>query len=544
MSETTVTPIPSSWVFVEAHKLVRHIAQKSKTSPVIFQTGFGPSGLPHIGTFAEVTRTTFIRHAFEVLTGRPTQLIAFSDDMDGLRKGPGNIPNKAIMTQHLGKPLCHIPDPFASAESFSAHMNDQLIAFLEQYHLEHDFRSSQAQYLGGVFNEGLLRALHHVEDIQEVILPTLQPANRAAWSPFMPLCEQCGRNLTTVVKAYDIPKCEVEYVCQGGRHAALNGCDYHGKRSILNGGAKVGWKVDWALRWTVFDVDFEMYGKDLIESYAISQALCRILGGTPPQHYVYEMFLDEDGRKISKSVGKGLTINEWVRYAPLASLTHYLYSNPRKTKRLHVDVIPRQVDDYLQHLKRYPDLSTQEQRYESPIWHVHSQESEPPTWETDVNFSLIQHLISAVGTADEQLILDSIGRYDHTAMAFSAALRPLVRGCLCYYQDYILPHKQLYTPNTMEQAALRALEVHLKELPDDAEIEPIQAVLYTVANAHDLPSKDFYQLLYRTLLGQDSGPRLGPFFKLLGLQETRMRLGAVVHQSTLERKGLPHVLSL
>jgi lysyl-tRNA synthetase class 1 len=533
MSDTTLQPVKSSWAFVEAQKLVGHIEKKKKTAPVLFQTGFGPSGLPHIGTFAEVTRTTFVRQAFAALTGRLTALIAFSDDMDGLRKVPGNLPNQALLAQHLGKPLCHIPDPFASAASFSAHMNHQLIAFLEQYHLEHDFRSSHTQYAGGVFNEVLSRVLHHVEDIQGVILPTLKPANRPEWSPFMPLCEQCGRNLTTVVKTYDISRCEVEYVCRGGRHAALNGCGYHGKRSILNGGAKVGWKVDWALRWTAFDVDFEMYGKDLIESYASSNAICRILGGTPPQHYCYEMFLDEDGRKISKSVGKGLTIDEWITYAPLESLTYYLYSNPRKAKRLHFDVIPKQVDEYLQHLKHYAGLRTQEHRYESPIWYVHAQQSAPPAWEADVNFSLIQHLISAVGTDDEKLILEYISRYDHTVQAFSAVLLPMVRGCLRYYQDYILPHKQVSSPTAAEKEVLGALEGHLRGLPADVEAEDIHAVLYTVSSAYHLSPKALYQLLYRTLLGQDSGPRLGPLFKLVGLEEIRLRLGAVVHQNTL-----------
>lgn len=522
--EATPTIQTNSWAFAEARKLIDHIDRKKKSDPVVFQTGFGPSGLPHIGTFAEVTRTTFVRHAFEELTAKSTQLIAFVDDMDGLRKVPGNLPNVEMMENNLGKPLCHIPDPFGTAASFSDHMTLKLIEFLDRYQLEHDARSSRDQYFGGVFNDVLAKAIERVEEIKEVILPTMREVNRKEWSPFMPICEQCGRNLTTVVESYDVPNREVEYTCHGGLQYSLSGCGYHGKRSILNGGVKVGWRVDWALRWTAFDVDYEMYGKDLIESYDVSSKICRILGGTPPHGYFYEMFLDENGRKISKSVGEGLTIDEWLRYAPLGSLSYYIYNNPRKAKRLYFDVIPRHVDEYLDRLKNYPGLSTQVDRYNSPVWYIHDPWTDEFRWDAEVNFSLIQNLVSALGTDDEDMILDYVNHYDEKAKEFPAILLPMVQGCIRYYQDHVLPYKQFYTPSAEEKNLIRALESRLSDLPNDSEAEHIQTEIFTVARDNNIPPRDFFRSLYYILLGQESGPRLGAFFKLLGLEESQLRL--------------------
>lgn len=513
-----------SWPFVEARKLVSHIEKKSKTAPVVFQTGFGPSGLPHIGTFAEVTRTTFVRKAFVALTGRPTRLLAFSDDMDGLRKVPENLPAREATAQHLGKPLCEIPDPFGQADSFSDHMNRRLITFLEHYGLEHTFVSSQQQYKRGVFNDVLVRVLENVDRIKGVILPTLQPENRPAWSPFMPICEQCGRNLTTRVLSYDVTGGEVEYCCQGGQYKGVDGCGYHGKRSILNGGAKVGWKVDWALRWVAFDVDFEMYGKDLIESYNVSKKICRLLGGVPPQDYFYEMFLDEDGKKISKSVGKGLTIDEWLRYAPLESLAYYIYLNPRKAKRLYFDVIPKHVDEYLQYLKQYHTLATAAERCDNPVWFLHDEPAGPPLWNADMNFSLVQNLVNALGSDDETLVLDYIRLYDPTAQEDASILLPMVQGSMRYYQDHILPHKVMYEPSETEQQLIQKLLSRLCQLTDAADAEQIQTAVFTVAKDHDVPPRDFFKLLYQVMLGQESGPRLGAFIKLLGVQESIQRL--------------------
>jgi lysyl-tRNA synthetase class 1 len=433
-----------------------------------------------------------------------------------------------MIRQHLGKPLCTIPDPFGTAKSFSDHMNEKLIEFLNKYQLEHEYRSSHVQYESGVFNEVLQRVLENVERIKGVILPTLQPENRKEWSPFMPLCESCGRNLTTVVTGYHPASSEVEYKCVGELHnTEAPGCGHKGKRSVLNGGAKVGWKVDWALRWTAFDVDFEMYGKDLIESYALSKKICNILGGIPPQDYFYEMFLDDEGKKISKSVGKGLTIDEWIKYAPLESLTYYLFINPRRAKKLYFDVIPKAMDEYLQHLAQYPKLASEAEKLESPIWHIHYPDPARIAWDADINFSLINNLVSALGTDDRKVIRDYIRQYDGRAENYPHILDNMIEGSVHYYQDHILPTKKFYAPNPEEKKLISGLVDRLKN-NTFRDGDEIQTLIFSVAKDGNVEAKAFFQLLYRSMLGQESGPRLGAFFRLLGKVQTAERLSRLL----------------
>lgn len=328
-----------SWPFKEARQLKKRF-KEAPGGRVKFETGFGPSGLPHIGTFAEVARTTWVQHAFRALTGLPTELIAFSDDMDGLRKVPPGMPNQEMLVEHLGKPLCHIPDPFDECESYSAYMNLQLKKFLNSYQFSYHFQSSNEAYTRGDFNEGLSLILQNVEAIRSVILPTIGEEKRGNWSPFFPICEKCGSINNTRVTGYHPLDNTIDYVCDHS-DGLVKCCGHKGSTSIHNGHVKVGWKVDWALRWYSYDINYEMYGKDLIDSAKLSGKITRIMGKQPPAGFFYELFLDEEGKKISKSKGKGLTIDTWTHYAPLESLLYFLFQNPKQAKRLFWGVVPK-----------------------------------------------------------------------------------------------------------------------------------------------------------------------------------------------------------
>jgi lysyl-tRNA synthetase class 1 len=398
-----------SWPFKEAQKLRKRYPEPPDI-PVRFETGFGPSGMPHIGTFAEVARTTWVRYAFEFLTQWPTQLIAFSDDMDGLRKVPMNLPQEEMLAENLGKPLCHIPDPFEECESYSAYMNNKLNEFLNSYKFDYTFQSSYEAYTQGHFNDGLTIILQKIEEIKAIILPTLSEKKRSNWSPFFPICDRCGRIYSTRVTAYHPENNTIEYNCNR-EEGLVKSCGHKGTTSIFDGRVKVGWKIDWALRWYCYDIGYEMYGKDLIESAKLSGKIVRLMGKQPPTGLFYELFLDEEGHKISKSVGKGLTIDSWIRYAPLESLLYYIFQNPKQAKRLFWGIVPKSVDDYLTDLNKYEILESDKQP-DTTIWHLFNKGSQVPHYRTSINFSLINNLISAVGADDLALILDYLKRYD------------------------------------------------------------------------------------------------------------------------------------
>ena len=515
-----------SWPFGEAGRL-RQRYRDVPRGPVRFETGFGPSGMPHIGTFAEIARTTWVRQAFEHLTGWPTQLIAFSDDMDGLRKVPLNMPQPEMLTAHLGKPLCRIPDPFGESTSYSAYMNNKLQAFLDHYEFEYTFQSSHEAYTRGDFNEGLSVILQKVEDIKGLILPTMSKANRAGWSPFFPICEACGRIYSTRVTAYHPHDNTLEYACDR-QDESVPSCGHRATTSILDGKVKVGWKVDWALRWFAYDIGYEMYGKDLIESAKLSGRIVRLMGKQPPAGLFYELFLDEEGRKISKSVGKGLTIDTWMQYAPLESLLYYIFQNPKQAKRLFWGIVPKSVDDYLAGLSAYKSLDDP-QKPDAAIWHLFKQGTSVPDYGAAINFSLINNLISAVGADDKTLIVDYLKRYDPAMEAFAPIIEALVDKAMNYYRDFILPHKHYRVPTDEEKAMLQGLYDALAQ-SQEAREEDLQTIPFTLARRFEAAPKDFFKMFYEVVFGQERGPRFGTFVQLVGKDKALSLLAAAIHR--------------
>jgi lysyl-tRNA synthetase class 1 len=510
------------WPLKEATALAESLSGRPDDGPVLFETGYGPSGLPHIGTFAEVARTTFIRRAFQQVSDRPTKLIAFSDDMDGLRKVPLNIPNPEAVEPHLGKPLSSIPDPFGVDASYSAHMNRRLREFLDAFGFAYTFRSSTDVYTSGGFNEGLRVLLQRVDAVLDVILPTLRPEKRAGWSPFMVTCPDCGRNLTTSVTAYHPADDAIAIRCDSARWPSGTGCGFEGVVNILDGRAKAGWKVDWALRWWTFGVHYEMYGKDLIESAALSKRIVEVMGGTPPAGLFYEMFLDEDGRKISKSVGKGISVDGWQAYAPVESLLAFLYQNPRKAKRLHYDVIPMFADQYLKQLNDWTGEDDAARRW-NPSWFYF--DGDRPTWDTSVNYSLVRNLVVCLGDVEPDVVLDYLKRYDPSVDAPQHVdlARDLIRGAIAYDRDWEADKRVKEAPAAELHPAISALADAVAAYEGE-DAEAVQALVFDVARAHEAEPRVLFRAIYRGLIGQDRGPRLGSFLLALGQAESAKAL--------------------
>ena len=512
-----------AWPFTEARRLAARLGnQLPEKGYVLFETGFGPSGLPHIGTFGEVARTTMVRRAFETLTGMPTRLIAFSDDMDGLRSVPTNVPGQSMLTEHLGRPLSDIPDPFGEHDSFADHNNARLCAFLDRFGFDYEFRSSTQSYRSGAFDATLLQVLRQYDDITEIILPTLGRERRATYSPFLPVCPKTGRVLQVPVLARDPEAGTITYRNDDGVET---------ETPVTGGRCKLQWKPDWAMRWVALDVDYEMNGKDLISSYELGARIAGVLGARPPANMTYELFLDERGEKISKKIGNGLTLEEWLAYGTEDSLSLFMYHQPGRAKRLHFDVIPRHVDDYERHLKQFteggPDTELAE-LLENPVWHIHG--GQPARTEpVPLTFGMLLNLASACNAEDASVLWGFIARYlPGAAPATEPALDQLVGLAVRYYQDRVRPHKQYRPASAPERAALLALADALRALPPEADGGTLQGTVFEVglANGFDEP-KTWFRALYETLLGQSRGPRMGSFIALYGIAETVALIEAV-----------------
>ncbi len=498
-----------AWPFEEARKILHRLEGKTPSKGyVLFETGYGPSGLPHIGTFGEVVRTTMVRQAFCLLSDLPTKLYAVSDDMDGMRKVPDNLPNSERVREHLGKPLTRIPDPFGTHESFGHHNNARLRAFLDTFNFEYEFVSASEGYSSGRFDPMLLSVLAHYDEIINVILPTLGEERRATYSPFLPVCTETGRVLQVPVVERNELAGTIVYKREDGKLV---------ETPVTGGHCKLQWKVDWGMRWAAFDVDYEMSGKDLIDSVRLSSQICRILGHRPPEGFNYELFLDVDGTKISKSKGNGLRIEEWLQYAPEESLAYFMYQSPRKAKRLYFDVIPRAVDEYLNFLDKFPEQSL-EQKLSNPAWHVHN--GTPPHEELPLSFGILLNLASVTNTEDKNVLWGFISRYAPNAKPETMPMVDrLVGYAIAYYRDFVKPHKHYRTPTPEERNALEDLAQGLKELPKDP--EAIQTEVFEVGKQHNYTNlREWFKALYQILLGQDEGPRMGSFIALYGIEET------------------------
>ena len=505
-----------SWPFKEAERIIKAAGKVGPPETVLFETGFGPSGLPHIGTFAEVARTTWVRRAYEHLTGGKTRLIAFSDDLDGLRKVPDNLPQPEMLAEHLGKPLSEIPDPYGCCESFSGHMIGMLKDFLDEFGFDYELCSASTAYKNGDFNRGLGLMLENVEKILEIILPTLKEENRKSWSPFFPRCEKCNKIYTTRVTGYHKSELALDYICDAP-FGEVSGCGHSGRASVLNGNTKMGWKMDWALRWYCFGVSYEMYGKDLIPSAELSAKIVRLLGGKPPCGFFYEMFLDEAGEKISKSKGNGVSVEQWLRYAPVDSLSYFIFRDPRQAKKLYFNMIPKTMDEYLDHLRRYRDIGDEKQP-DTPLWHIHDTGRMVPTYRSQINFSMVNNLVSALGRPSPELIFSFLERYDPHVKDDAEVVTSLVDKSLKFYTDHILPGKKYRAPSPEEKVLFQALEEKLLD-PSAAEMDEkqLQSLVFDIAREHETEPRDFFASIYQVLLGQERGPRFGSFAKLVGI---------------------------
>jgi lysyl-tRNA synthetase, class I len=505
------TDFPKIWPFEEAAKVARRVAA-SGNGQALFETGYGPSGLPHIGTFGEVARTSWVRNAFTALTGLPSRLIAFSDDMDGLRKVPDNVPNRDLLTQHLGRPLTRIPDPFGSHESFGAHNNARLRAFLDSFGFEYEFASSTEYYAAGRFDAALVRVLECYDEVMAVILPTLGPERRATYSPILPIHPRTGQVMQVPMEGRDPAAGTVSWRDPDSGETV--------ETSVKGGCCKLQWKADWAMRWYALDVDYEMSGKDLIDSVRLSGRICRILGRQPPEGFTYELFLDEQAQKISKSRGNGLSVEEWLRYAPAESLSQFMFNSPHRAKRLYFDVIPRAVDEYLANAARLGAQAPEEQPM-NPAWHIHGGRL-PNHGGSPVSFGMLLNLASVVNAETPAILWGFIRRYSPGATAETMPfLDKLVDHAIAYYRDFVRPQKHYRHPTDIEREALGDLAETLKGMDRSADAEAIQNIVFEVGKRHPFPDlRAWFACLYQVLLGQQEGPRFGGFVALYGRDET------------------------
>lgn len=498
----------NAWPFQEAEKLIKRLDRSGKDKDVIiFETGYGPSGLPHIGTFGEVARTTMVRNAFELLTGKKTKIICFSDDMDGLRKVPDNLPNQEMLGQHIGLPLTKVPDPFGTHESFAHHNNARLMHFLDNFAFDYEFISATEAYKSGAMDETLLKMLGAYEKIMNVILPTLGEERRKTYSPFLPLCPRTGIVLQVPMVDRNIEKGTVSYIDEETGDTV--------EVPVTGGHCKMQWKADWAMRWSGLGVDYEMAGKDLSESVKLSSAITRILGDTPPEGLSYELFLDEKGSKISKSKGNGISMEEWLQYGTQESLSLYMYQSPRKAKKLYFDVIPKTVDEYLNHLNKFPSLEGK-QKYASPIWHIHG--DNPPEENVPVSFALLLNLVSASNAENKETLWGFISNYSKGATPEEfPLLDQLVGYALVYYENFVKPHKNYRLPTTSEVDALEMLKIEINKIPEDADAGEFQTAVFSVGKEKEYENlREWFGALYEILLGQKEGPRMGSFIALYG----------------------------
>jgi lysyl-tRNA synthetase class 1 len=525
-----------AWPFEEARKLIARL-ERSERNEVVFETGYGPSGLPHLGTFGEVARTSMVRHAFRVLTGDSvkTTLISFSDDMDGLRKVPDNVPNRDLILPHLGKPLSEIPDPFGKYDSFAEHNNARLRAFLDQFGFEYEFISSTETYKSGRFDEALLRMLDCFDEVQAIMLPSLREERAATYSPFLPIHPRTG----VVMQAPVLER----YASAGSIRWRDPATGEEFETPVTGGHCKLQWKPDWAMRWYAFGVDYEMAGKDLIDSVKLSSRIARVLGADPPAGFNYELFLDENGQKISKTKGNGLTIEQWLAYANPQSLSSFMFQKPTAAKRLYFEVIPRTVDDYLGFLEAYPSQAWKE-RLGNPAWHIHA--GAPPKPEiltrdghgqATISFAMLLNLTAVSNDENPSVLWGFLRRYYPSASPEThPRLDSLVRYAVAYFRDFVAPKKRYREADDIERGVLVQISSKLMQLPANASADQIQHALYDIARPisryqnHSAKgatvgrpgvSNEFFNMIYTVLLGETRGPRLGSFIAIYGLDETR-----------------------
>ena len=502
----------SAWPFVEAKKLLRE--RKSfieKKGKIILQTGYGPSGLPHIGTFGEVARTSMMVNALKHLTDIPTEIITFSDDMDGLRKVPENVPNQKLLSNNLHKPLTQVPDPFEKFNSFGEHNNEMLKNFLNKFNFKYSFKSSTSLYKSGFFNSTLQIILENYQGIMDIIIPTLGKERQKTYSPFLPICPETG--LVLEIPVIEIIKEKFKIIF-----------DNNGKKletSIFDGNCKLQWKVDWAMRWYALDIDFEMYGKDLIESAILSTKIIKLMGKNNPSGFAYELFLDEKGEKISKSKGNGITIDQWLEYASPESLSLFMYQNPKRAKKLYNEIVPRAVDEYLDLIEK-GKTQNELQLLMNPVWHVHN--GEMPKEEIIMTFSMLLNLVETSNADNKELLWKFVKKYKKNISEKDYPIfDDLIGYAIKYFNDVIKLQKKYKKPNDEEKNALKALIKTLDKCNDEMKPEDIQTLIYSTGkeNGYAENLRGWFKLIYEVVFGDENGPRMGFFISFFGVNETR-----------------------
>ncbi|MFB9223113.1 lysine--tRNA ligase [Paracoccus cavernae] len=501
-----------AWPFEEARRVLKRYEKKApEKGYVLFETGYGPSGLPHIGTFGEVARTTMIRRAFEIISDIPTRLFCFSDDLDGMRKVPENVPNQEMLHANIQKPLTSVPDPFGEYPSFGDHNNAMLRRFLDTFGFEYEFISATDFYKSGKFDATLLKAAERYDDIMKVMLASLREERQQSYSCFLPISPISGRVLYVPIKNVDAKAGTITFDDEDGTETTL---------PVTGGNVKLQWKPDFGARWAALDVDFEMYGKDHSTNTPIYDGICEILGGRKPEHFTYELFLDQDGQKISKSKGNGLSIDEWLTYASTESLSYFMYQKPKTAKRMHFDVIPKAVDEYHQQLRAYP-TQTIDQQLANPVWHIHG--GNVPASDMVVPFQMLLNLASVAGATSKEGLWGFINRYAPDATPESnPALDQAAGFALRYFQDFVAPTRSFRAPTDQERSALEDLAGRLAAWDAPVDGEALQTMVFAVGTEHGFePLRNWFSALYQVLLGADQGPRFGGFIALYGVSETR-----------------------
>ena len=502
----------NAWPFVEAKKLLRE--RKSfieKKGKIILQTGYGPSGLPHIGTFGEVARTSMMVNALKQLTEIPTEIITFSDDMDGLRKVPENVPNQKLLEDNLHKPLTQVPDPFEKFQSFGEHNNEMLKDFLNSFNFNYTFKSSTSLYKSGFFNSTLQLILENYDGIMNIILPTLGKERQKTYCPFLPICPESGHVLEIPVLEIDKNKSKIIFDNKGKKL----------EKSILDGNCKLQWKVDWAMRWYALEVDFEMYGKDLIESAILSAKIIKLIGKNNPSGFAYELFLDEKGEKISKSKGNGITIDQWLKYASPESLSLYMYQNPKRAKKLYKEIVPKAVDEYLDFVEK-AKKQDELQILMNPVWHVHN--GFIPNEDTIMSFSMLLNLVETSNADSTELLWKFVKKYKKNIEEKNYPIFDALIGyAIKYFNDVIKSQKKYKTPNEEEKLALEALINTLEKCNDQMSPEDIQTLIYSTGkdNGYSENLRDWFKLIYEVVFGDENGPRMGFFISFFGVNETK-----------------------
>lgn len=500
-----------AWPFEEARRVLkRYEKAPPEKGYVLFQTGYGPSGLPHLGTFGEVARTTMVRRAFDMISDIPTRLICFSDDMDGFRKVPTNVPMQEELKEDLHLPLTKVRDPFGTHEGFAQHNNARLCAFLDSFGFEYEFASSTEYYKNGTFDEMLLVALERFDALQKIMLPTLGKERQATYSCFLPISPKTGHVLQVPTLERNVAKGTIVYEEPDGERVEI---------PVTGGNVKMQWKPDWAMRWAALGVDYEMSGKDLIDSVTQSTKICRALGKAPPVTLSYELFNDELGQKISKSKGNGLSMEEWMTYAPAESLQYFMYQKPKTAKRLYFDVIPKMVDEYHQQLRAFGDQD-QKARLNNPVFHIHGHNV--PSSDLVVPFAMLLNLASVSGAEDKETLWGFISRYAPEASPENNPNLDAAAGfAVQYYHDFVKPGKTYRQPNEKERAALEDLVARLKVWDGGADGDALQSEVFAVGKAHEFdPLRDWFKAIYEVLLGASQGPRFGGFIALYGVPES------------------------